>query len=211
VDGIPIPHHRQAAAVARDFMRASLIAILIFLTSFLFAQSDFRLDTSRIALDSMFTDLIDQSKVLYKHGIVIAIAERKFKTIIKNYDNDSISIMFYNGGGGLLFKQFNKYDKTKCRWWETAEFYDLAGRLIYWKALKWSCMKASDKTDPEVKYFDALLYEKQRYRYDSLGRLLERVWWYAPIDGVRKYSYTYDSKNRQSFILTKYDEALFWE
>ena len=192
-------------------MRAFLTTILLFINFHLFGQADYRADTSRQTIDSLFNKLSILSKVIGKQGADIPTPVNLFKWKIQSYDNDSTAIFFYNDSGTLMFRKVNKYNNEKCRYWETDEVYDLSGRLIYWESWNWSCLKASEKINPEVKYFDALLYEKQRYRYDSLGRLLESVWWYAPIFGVRKVSFFYDSSNKQTFLMTKRDEALFWE
>jgi hypothetical protein len=192
-------------------MRVFLTTKLLFITVHLLGQADYRSDTSRKAIDSLFNELSILSKVIEKHGVDIPISVSHFKWLIKTYDNDSTAIFFYNDSGRLMFRKVNRYDKQKCRWWDATEVYNPSDKLIYKEGWKWSCLKASEKADPEVKYFGALLYEKERFKYDSLGRLSERVWWYAPISGVRKYNYVYDNNNKQTYILTKCEEALFWE
>ena len=37
------------------------------------------------------------------------------------------------------------------------------------------------------------------------------TWWYTPFDNVRKYTFTYDGKNNQTYKLTKLNTDLFWE
>ena len=192
-------------------MRPVFTIILILVFSNLRGQTDFSLDTSRRAIDSIYNALGLLSEGIRNHGVDVPKSIMTFNSEIKTYGKDSAAILFFTDNGRLLFKSVNKYDGQKYRRWERSEIYNSSGELVYFENWKWSCLDSNERTDPHILYFDAMLYEKGRFVYDSLGRLSERLFWHISIGGVRKYIYSYDRNNGQTYVLSKGDERLFWE
>ncbi|MCU7551169.1 hypothetical protein OCK74_18760 [Chitinophagaceae bacterium LB-8] len=194
-------------------MKALLTTLLLIITLHSFGQADFRLDSSRKTIDSLYEKLNVLAKLIRKTDTDIPAPPDNYNYKIINFDNDSSAIYFSNVSGELLYRMLNRYDKKGFKLWEVSEIYKSSGKLSYSEGWNWSCLMlpANNDPDPDVMHYVALLYEKARFTYDSLGRIKERVWWYAPLGDIRKYTYTYDSNNNQTYQRTQLDESLFWE
>jgi len=192
-------------------MKTLLTSILLFFTANSFGQANFQLDSTTKMIDSLFKGLSSLATSVRKHQANIPAYSGVYTHAIKNVASDSAVIYFFDGCGQLLFKKINRYNAKGCRWWETDEIYTGSGKLSYRQAWKWSCIEPHEKTDHEALYFDAMIYEKESFAYDSSGRLKQRVWWYAPLGDIRKYTYSYDHNNNQSYKRINLAADSFWD
>jgi len=188
-------------------MKPFLITIFVF--TVLNANGQVNFNPSGKTMDSLFERLKNLAMSTRKYDTTTIRYNVSYLYETKNH-NDSSVIIFFDSLGSVLFKKINRYDKTGCRWWEVDEIYNYSGKLVYWEAVKWSCLRPEEKTDPEVKYFDGLLYEQERLFYDISGRLKKRIWLYVPLNGVRNYTYSYDQNNTQTYQMTRHDYNSFW-
>lgn len=192
-------------------MKAHIATILIFISLSSFGQTVIYADSSAKTIDSLFKELSELASIVRKHDLETAGPTTYYKTEIKAYGSDSLTIHFSDASGRLLFSKINRFNKNGCRSWEVNEIYKTSGRLSYREGWKWTCLDPGQIPDPDVKYFDATLYEKERFTYDSLGRVQSRSWWYAPIRGVRVYTYNLIGSAKEAYQLIKKDEESFWD
>ena len=192
-------------------MKTVTTTIVLFIALHSSGQANYHFDSSSKAIDSLFARLSTLANSVKRHDSSVFTPSSIYKFTIATYGGDSSFVSFFDQASQLLFRKVSKIDRQGCRWWELDEIYSLSGKLVYWEAQKWSCLKLEEKNDPDIMYFDALLYEKGRLLYDSLGRVKERVWWYTPLNAVRRYKYTYSQDNGRSYTMSKHDYESFWK
>jgi hypothetical protein len=151
------------------------------------------------------------AKGVSNHDSTVSVPMNRYKYVITDRSNDSLTITFFDENSEILYRKVNRCTPKDCRWWEVSEIYDRSARLIYWEALNWSCLNPEEKNDPDVRYFDALLYEKGRFVYDGDGRVKEKIWYYSPLNSVRRYQYSYSVSGDQIITIKKNVYDSFWE
>jgi len=209
-DSTQMPVLHKAPTVSRNTMKPSILTILLITSISSFCQKTIVKDSSSISIDSIYRKLSPTLTMVRQYYPDVLPPSSVFKTVVMKYTGDSIIFLFSDTSKTLLFKTIDKYDKSGCRWWQTIEIFSLTGQLYYREGWKWSCGNSSDKKmDPDIKYFDALLYEKERFSYDDNGRVKSRKWWYAPI-GLREYNYTYKNDIQEAEVIIR-ESTQFWE
>jgi hypothetical protein len=203
-----MPSHRQCVAVSRNTMKPAILTVILLISISSYCQETISIDSSSVSIDSIFSKLNPILSKVREHYFDVPDPSYPFKTLVTNY-KDSITFLFCDTSGSLLFKKIDKYEKSGCRLWETIEVFSLTGKLYYREGWKWSCSNTNQKRDPEIKYLDAVLYERERFIYYKDGRIKSRIWWYAPL-GLREYRYTYNNDKIESEVIRKESER-FWE
>jgi hypothetical protein len=195
--------------VTSNTMKLPILTFLLAICASSFCQKTTIGDISSINVDSVYRKLIPTLLMVREHYPDVPLPSSSFKVFVTKYDNDSIIFSFSDSLNTLLFKKIDKYDKSGCRWWQTIEIFSLTGKLYYREGWKWTCLDINGKRDPDIRYFDAIVYERERFTYDDSGRLKSRIWWCAPI-GLREYEFTYKKDKKESVFVRKESDE-FWE
>lgn len=125
--------------------------------------------------------------------------------------NDSIVISYLTKERLLLKRIIKKYRSPNCQAYETEEFFNDKGLPEYLEYWTFDCRSQKDVAEDE-KIFPKLIYSYERIVYDSIGRVIARVFIYSSqMPGPRRYEYHYAPNGKVSTQMKRIPENEFWD
>jgi hypothetical protein len=204
---LPIPHLHKYLSVSSNSMRPTITFIFSLFLVVSYRQKYNDTTISIRTLDSLISETNNLKKALKKQEYRYRLQTETFKVDTINTGQDSTFINLRTKDGTLL-KRIRQLKKGDCVIWEMEEFFNKTGLLEYAESENLSCGTPKNN-DPDIKIFNGMVTEMERFEYDSLGRVILRVWWYYSI-GTRRYSYSYDDKNHKITKMTYIQNNEFW-
>jgi hypothetical protein len=188
---------RPSASTPRyqQFMKTYIAIIFLLFISSVYGQkySDTTLSTWK--LDSLLTVHNDLKGAFKKQGYWFRLQMETNKVDTTNFGQDSTFISYWTKEGKLL-KRIEQLKSKGCVFIKTEKFYNVTGMIEYSETWNVSCGIAPKNNDPDIKIFSGMQTELERFEYDSLGRVIVRVWLYKSMI-ARRYSYSYDNNDQK--------------
>ena len=189
-------------------MRIFIVIAFILTSLQLFAQIGRDTTILKFQLDSM-QNLIFQLKDSARR----LSFENRVSTQTKSIDTvfagkDSLSILFKSKSGKVLKRIVQIFRRPDCLMYETTDFMNRNELPEFTTLFERSCLTKEEAEEGNL--FDKLSYYYERKEYDSLNRIVVRVFWY-PRMGVTRFEYEYDNFGKQSVQRRRIIAREFWD
>ena len=189
-------------------MRTLLTIPFIFIYFQLFAQSDRDTTIRKIQLDSLQNLIFrfkDSTRRLYYENRV-ATQTVIIDTVFAS--RDSLSILYRSRNNKVLKRTAQTFRRLDCIAYETTDFLNANELPEFTILFERSCLAKEEAEEGNL--FDKISYYYERKQYDSLNRLIVRVFWYPRIATTR-FEYQYDKDRKQSVHIHRITVREFWD
>jgi len=166
---------------------------------------------SKQILDSLKTENYrlkkDNKRLVYENRLLL-----KGNSIDTTYPKkDSTVISYFTKEKTLLKRIIKKYRSPDCEAFEIEEFFndqELPEYIEYWTC---DCRKKNEVAKDEI-VFEKLLSRYERFVYDSMGRVVTRIFIYSgSMPGPRRFEYKYDIDGKATTQMKRISENQFWD